>query len=200
LVDSQEPTKRRVTSIVGKFYDPLGYLSPVVIKFKILFQELCEKKCPTQVADFDHEFEGGSNLLDFLTGTNGQVISYRLHGFCDASERAYAAVIYLVVQTDSERCVRFVASKTRVAPLRELAIPRLELLSSLLLARLMDTVQQGTAESNLESGSSRQPIEAGLRSVDTQEHQEPERVQPSRTAAVEARDRMVACSILENDT
>jgi hypothetical protein len=91
------------------------------------------------VADFDHEFEGGSNLLNSAVLSYRQVISYRLHGFCDASERAYAAVVYLVVQTDSERCVRFVASKTRVAPLRELSIPRLELLSSLLLARLMDT-------------------------------------------------------------
>jgi hypothetical protein len=118
LVDSQEPTKRRVTSIVGKFYDPLGYLSPLVIKFKIFFQELCEKKL-----DWDQVLTGSvlrkwqtliMSLKEaptfsipryFLTGTNGQVISYHLHGFCDASERAYAAVIYLVVQTDSERCV-----------------------------------------------------------------------------------------------
>jgi hypothetical protein len=160
LVDSQEPTKRRVTSIVGKFYDPLGYLSPVVIKFKIFFQELCEKKL-----DWDQVLTGSvlrkwqtliMSLKEaptfsipryFLTGTNGQVISYHLHGFCDASERAYAAVIYLVVQTDSERYVRFVASKTRVAPLRELTIPRLELLSSLLLARLMDTVTNSLSPS-----------------------------------------------------
>lgn len=33
FTDVEEPTKRQVTSIVGKFYDPLGFLSPVVIKF-----------------------------------------------------------------------------------------------------------------------------------------------------------------------
>ena len=38
-----EPTKRNIVSIVGRFYDPLGFLSPIVIRFKILFQELCEK-------------------------------------------------------------------------------------------------------------------------------------------------------------
>lgn len=41
--DTQESTKRKVTSTVGKFYNPLGFLSPVVIKFKMFFQELCEK-------------------------------------------------------------------------------------------------------------------------------------------------------------
>ena len=38
-----EPTKRNIVSIVGRFYDPLGFLYLIVIRFKILFQELCEK-------------------------------------------------------------------------------------------------------------------------------------------------------------
>ena len=33
-------TKRRMMSIIGKFYDPIGFLSPVVIKFKVFFKEL----------------------------------------------------------------------------------------------------------------------------------------------------------------
>lgn len=43
LAEFEEPMKRRVTSIVGKFYDPLGFLLPVVIKFKMFFKELCEE-------------------------------------------------------------------------------------------------------------------------------------------------------------
>ena len=65
-----------------------------------------------------------------------------LHGFCDASFGAYAAVIYLVTRTTSKSCVWFVASKTRVTPRRELTIPRLELLSALLLARLLGSVMK----------------------------------------------------------
>ena len=42
LVTDLEPTKRHVISLVGRFYDPMGFLSPVVIKFKMLFQVLCE--------------------------------------------------------------------------------------------------------------------------------------------------------------
>ena len=64
----------------------------------------------------------------------------QLYGFCDASLRAYTAVMYLVVEMEGERVSRLVCSKIRVAPLRELSIPKLELLSGLLLARLIRTV------------------------------------------------------------
>ena len=45
-----EPTKRNVVSLVGRFYDPLGFISP---GFKILFQELCESE-----VDWDHQLSG----------------------------------------------------------------------------------------------------------------------------------------------
>ena len=41
-----EPTKRNVVSTVERFYDPLGFTSPVVIRFKLQFQKLCEAKVP----------------------------------------------------------------------------------------------------------------------------------------------------------
>ena len=75
----------------------------------------------------------------YFNGVNGHVVPSRLCGFCDASKKAYAAVIYLVIQTPIETRVQFVVSKTRVAPIRSQTIPRLELLSALLLARLMST-------------------------------------------------------------
>ena len=60
-------------------------------------------------------------------------------GFCDASSKAYAAVVYLVtVSEDTE--VTFVTIKSRVALLQTQTIPRLELLSALLLAHLITTV------------------------------------------------------------
>ncbi len=148
-----DPTKRNIISIVGRFYDPMGFLAPLVIRFKVFFQDLCESK-----VDWDqpltgdllkrwksllYGLDGGQHVMIpryFLDGIGQEVKSLSLHGFCDASRMAYAAVIYLVMETSGARLTKFVASKTRVAPLCGQTIPRLELLSALLLARLMDTV------------------------------------------------------------
>jgi len=68
------------------------------------------------------------------------VTSFTLCGFCDTSTKAYAAVVYLVIKTDCGVKMQFIVAKTRVSPTQELTIPRLELLSALLLARLINTV------------------------------------------------------------
>ena len=145
-----DPTKRRVTSIVGKLYDLLGFLSPVVVKFKMFLR----KSLRGSLTGMNHLLErfgaSGSRQLErssvprfYLQDFELDGASYSLCGFCDASMEAYAAVIYLLVQTSTRVYVRFVTSKTRVTPRRELTIPRLELLSALLLARLLDSVTKG---------------------------------------------------------
>ena len=72
--------------------------------------------------------------------------SYQLCGFSDASTVAYAAVVYLVVTIGTEKYVRQVASKTRVAQRVTQTIPRLELIGALLLARLIETVKLSLQE------------------------------------------------------
>ena len=64
----------------------------------------------------------------------GEVQSTSLQGFCDASINAYAAVVYLKIEMADKTYLKFVTSKTRVAPLVEQTIPHLELLSALILA------------------------------------------------------------------
>ena len=62
-----------------------------------------------------------------------------LHGFSDASHRAYAAVVYMRSLYSNGRIgVRLVSSKSRVAPLKKESIPHLELLGAVLLARLVN--------------------------------------------------------------
>ena len=114
---------------------------------KILFQELCLEK-----VDWDGEVQG--DLLKYWTLLLEELrclssvriprcyfqstpVKCELHGFCDASHRAYAAVIYIrAIYSDGRIGVRLVASKSRVAPLKKQSIPRLELLGAVLLARL----------------------------------------------------------------
>ena len=74
--------------------------------------------------------------------TQEDTVQHQLFGFYDASTIAYAAVIYVVEITSSGKRSCFVVSKTRVSPLKTQTIPRLELLSALLLARLMKTVME----------------------------------------------------------
>ncbi len=152
---SLTPTKRHVMSIAGRIYDPLGFLSPVVIRLKCLFQELCElqlewdepltgnplSKWESMVTDLqvDQQIQVPRYVLHEV---HGQVDSCSLVGFCDASKRAYAAVIYLRVKTPEGFQIRLLASKTRVNPLQPPTIPRLELLSALILTRLLVSVKK----------------------------------------------------------
>lgn len=150
---SLQPTKRNVVSLIGRFYDPLGFLSPITIRFKILFQRLCLAR-----VEWDDELTGPllrewmSLLADLTEATpvsiprsyeyrvEGTPHAYTLCGFCDASVRAYAAVVYLVIESGVSTEVKFLVAKTRVAPLQSHTIPRLELLSALLLSRLISSV------------------------------------------------------------
>ena len=77
----------------------------------------------------------------YLDGVNNEVVSYQLCGYCDASLSAYAAVIYLRIESKGGYHLRFVVAKMRVAPLKKQSIPRLELLAAVLLARLMNTMK-----------------------------------------------------------
>ena len=65
-----------------------------------------------------------------------------LHGCGDASKKGYCAMVYFVYRTDDgQTYARVITSKTRVARLKELSIPRLELMSARILAQLMNTVR-----------------------------------------------------------
>ena len=118
----------------------------------MFFQELCVSK-----VGWDEPLTGQllARWNTLLSGFKGVVTSIprcyfwsadksssvcSLHGFCDASSGAYAAVVYVKVEASYGNCVNFVASKTRVAPVNKQTIPRLELLSALLLANLVDNV------------------------------------------------------------
>ena len=137
-----EPTKRNVVSMTARFFDPLGIVSPVTILFKMFFQQLCEARVGWDDPLTGDLLKEWTRLYAALQGAESLVIprcylsgldppnSVRLVGFCDASAKAYAAVVYLRLEGESHMSVRFLAAKTRVSPLGGMTIPRLELLSA----------------------------------------------------------------------
>ena len=82
----------------------------------------------------------------YRAGIEEKVLSYSLQGFCDASLKAYGAVVYLKMTTSLGTFIRFVIAKTRVSPINKQSIPRLELLSAVILARLISTVTRSLNE------------------------------------------------------
>ena len=146
-------TKRSLLKITAKVFDPLGALRPFLIKMKVLFQELAVEKIP-----WDRELKGEvlKRYLDLLSQlgklTNisfprcyfkeKEIVNIQLHGFSDASDVAFASVVYIRIEySDGEVVVRFVSSKARVTPLKRQSIPRLELLGANLLAKHMSEVK-----------------------------------------------------------
>ena len=75
-----------------------------------------------------------------------EILNSTLHVFTNASVLAFAAVIYLVIQTQSEYFSSLVTSKTRVAPLTDISLPRLELLGALTGARLINCVHEALTD------------------------------------------------------
>ena len=76
----------------------------------------------------------------YLYDITHPLTSITLCGFCDASTKAFAAVVYLHLRTKAHSVVRFIAAKTRVAPLQSQTISQLELLSAFLLSKLVVSV------------------------------------------------------------
>ncbi|XP_011705795.1 PREDICTED: uncharacterized protein LOC105460994 [Wasmannia auropunctata] len=146
-------TKRSVLSDTARLYDPLGWLAPVVVQAKMTMQTLWQQRIewdqPVSAEDdlAWRRFRGELPLLEKVRvprwlGIGRAHQSAELHGFADASERAYAAVLYLrVVDDRGESRVSLLQAKTRVSPLRQVSLPRLELSAAALLVRLIERMQ-----------------------------------------------------------
>ena len=151
----EDVTKRILVSDIAKTFDALGWFSPSIIKVKILLQQLWESKVdwddPISTAIRDVWLKWRSELVVLSSkhisrcyfSKETRIVSTELHGFCDASEQAYAAVVYLrMTDTDGNTQIVLVTSKTKVAPIKRLTIPRLELCGTQLLAQLLHHVKQ----------------------------------------------------------
>ncbi|GFT48822.1 uncharacterized protein TNCV_3004011 [Trichonephila clavipes] len=147
-------TKKKILSLVHKIFDPIGFTCPVTLIPKIMLQE-----CWTLKVKWDSElpasiwqkFQKWKDQLDRLKAIavprcmiedpeTSQNLS--LHVFCDASKAAYATCIFLRSENENSASCQLVQARSRVAPLKSISIPRLELLACTIGARLARTVKE----------------------------------------------------------
>ena len=140
-------TKRSLLKFIGSIFDPLGMISPLTVSMRLLFRNLWKEKYDwdqplpkefvVMIEKFYELYKCLKNLsIPRFLGclSTGKIM---LFGFCDASMQAIGCVFYVVSCFESCVVSNFLCSKARLAPLKEtITIPRLELLSCLLLTNL----------------------------------------------------------------
>jgi hypothetical protein len=130
-------TKRTILSTISKFFDPLGLIGPLITKAKILLQKLWllkidwNQSVPENINIFWLQFvEELPSLHDisisrFVLGKQ-KIKRTELHGFCDASQAAYGAVLYIKFIDHKQNChVNILCAKSRVAPIKTISLPKL---------------------------------------------------------------------------
>ena len=147
-------TKRNVIHFIASIYDPLGLINPVVVSMKCFLQKLFHLKLdwdellPDELCNkWDKILKGLENSvieLDRLHAykDSNNPFKIELHGFSDASKDAYGCCIYLrFIYNSGKIKATLLTGKSRVKPSSNESIPRLELLGTLLLARLAETIE-----------------------------------------------------------
>jgi hypothetical protein len=143
-------TRRGLLSVISSVYDPLGIVGPYILVAKKILQSECKlgKGWDESLSEENrHRWTRWLNELPLLTEFNidrclvptGDVapIHFQVHHFCDASEEAYGSVCYLrSVCGDGTIHCAFLMAKSRLAPLKVVTIPRLELMAAVLAVKL----------------------------------------------------------------
>ena len=147
-------TKRGILSTLASIFDPLGLISPIVMSAKVLFQELCLERLSWDdflPADKVRRWDVWLNDLKMterislprfiVEGMDNETTRVTFHGFGDVSKHANCAMSYLVIETSAGIYTKLICAKTRVASLKELTLPKLELMLARILVNLMETVK-----------------------------------------------------------
>lgn len=131
---------RGLLSSVCSVYDPMGHISPCLLIAKQLVQELHRQKIgwddslPENILSAWRVWLNELPKLEALSiprcikSVNSNIVSYQLHHFNDASQAGYGAASYMrMIDTEVQVTCKFLLAMSRLAPLRQLTIPRLEL-------------------------------------------------------------------------
>ncbi|XP_049300629.1 uncharacterized protein LOC125774511 [Anopheles funestus] len=148
------PTKRIVLSVVMAQFDPMGFIAPVTVLGKMLIQDLWRTGCDWDEAIDDQSYDKWRKWIQLMqaigsfeiprsyfgSARSDEVKDLQLHVFTDASEQAYGAVAYFRATVNGQVKCALVMSRSKVAPVKMMSIPRLELQAAVLGVRLSRAV------------------------------------------------------------
>ena len=158
-------TKRMLLSQVASLYDPLGLITPFTIRCKLLMRQLITLK---EEREADKRLGWDEPIPDEIYGhwvclfkdmyaledvkykrcikPDDAIGNPTLVVFADASNVAYSACAYIRFELkDGSFSAQLLASKSRIAPIRQITIPRLELCAAVLAARLRKVIEKETS-------------------------------------------------------
>ncbi len=153
----EKPLSRRgILSVVNSIYDPLGFLVPLILPVKLLLRDMCKQGYGWD-EEIDHKhtdqwvrwLEELNHLSDFKIQRCvkpekfGNTTEAQLHHFSDASESAYATATYLVRTNElNQKHCSLLMGKSRVSPLKQITIPRLELTAAAVAVKMDKVLRQ----------------------------------------------------------
>ena len=149
-------TRRGILSTVSSVYDPLGIVCPVILTGKLLLRELVQQKAdwddpvPEEIRPRWEKWRAELKDLEKLETHRclkppsfGEVKSTEIHSFADASQSAVGQVSYLrLVNEEGQVHVSFLMAKARVAPLKLVSIPRLELTAAVISVNVVQELSR----------------------------------------------------------
>ena len=148
-------TQRVVLSLVSAVYDIIGLVAPFTIKAHLLLKDIWrlsdqqwDDNLPNDIVTKFLEWSKELSTMKEITKPGSYfcqtVETIELHGFDDSSQDAFSAVAFLREKLMNDHDVvtqlAFVFGKVRVAPMKALTVPKMELQAALLAARLRDEV------------------------------------------------------------
>ena len=148
-------TRRGILSLVSSVYDPLGMVAPFVLQGKVLVQELCrwklgwDDKIPDEIVLRWQQWLQSLSYLDKFAVPRcyqpegfGDLTSVELHQFADASKLGHGCVSFLRLKNRVGRVhCTFAFGKSRVAPLKQMTIPRKELAAAVVAVKVAFQLQ-----------------------------------------------------------
>ncbi|XP_049300463.1 uncharacterized protein LOC125774090 [Anopheles funestus] len=149
--DKGSLTKRQLFAEVLQMYDPIGLMQPIIVMGKIIMQDLWREKIGWDDKVSNDAYQKWKTIKEQLSilqdvsiprmAVQSNPKKLTVYGFSDASKKAYGCAIYLQYEENQVKRTTLLCSKSRVAPVKEITLPRLELLAAVLLAELIARIR-----------------------------------------------------------